>query len=105
MATIIRVEPSRLTAAAGTFENTAGEVKNLTSSMTATVSQLSGRVWSGEAASAYTGKFNSLQGDINRLFQMIQKHSTQLKEIAREYQTKETENISEASNLSSGVIS
>ena len=105
MANIIRVTPARLTQAAGTFESTAGEIKSMTSSMTATVSQLSGRVWSGEAGSAYVNKFNGLQGDINKLYSMVTKHSTHLKSIAREYETKENENIAEANTLSSSVIS
>ena len=104
MANIIRVTPSRLTQAAGTFETTAGEIKSMTSNMTATVAQLSGRVWSGEAGSAYVNKFNGLQGDINKLYQMITKHSAHLKAIAREYETKENENVSEANSLSSNVI-
>ncbi len=104
MANIIRVEPSQLTAAAGRFENTAGQIKNTTANMTQTVGQLSGRVWSGQAASAYVNKFNGLQGDMNQMFQMIQKHSNHLKEIAREYETKESENVAESGSLSSDVI-
>ena len=104
MANIIRVTPEKLTQAATKFEQTAGEVKSLTSSMTSTVQALSGRVWSGEAANAYKTKFNNLQGDINKLYNMINTHSTHLKSIAQEYKAKETENISEANSLSSNVI-
>ena len=104
MANIIHVSPEKLTQSASRFEQTAGEVKSCTSSMTSTVQSLSGRVWSGEAANAYKNKFNSLQGDINKLYNMITTHSNHLKQIANEYKTKETENIGESSNLSSSVI-
>ena len=105
MANIIRVAPAKLTSTAGSFETTAGEIKSLTTTMTSTVQQLSGRVWSGDAASAYTSKFNGLQGDINKLYTMIIKHSNHLKSIAREFDAKESENVTEANSLNSNVIS
>lgn len=101
MANIIHVTPAKLTSTAGTFETTGNEVRNLTTQMTNTVQQFSGRVWSGEAASSYVSKFNNLQGDINKLVQMITNHSQQLREIAREYETSETQNVSEANSLGS----
>ncbi len=104
MANIIHAAPSKIISTAGNFENLAGEVKGLTSNMTAAVQQLTGRIWSGEAAGAYKGKFNSLQGDINRLYEMIRTHSQQLIAIAREFENAETMNASEASGLSFDVI-
>ena len=104
MANIIHVSPEKLTQSAAKFEQTAGEIKSLTSNMTQTVQALSGRVWSGEASTAYKNKFNNLQGDINKLYTMVTNHGTHLKQIAQEYKTKETENVSESSNLSSSVI-
>ena len=105
MANIIHAVPSQLIRAAGVFETTAGEIKNLTSNMTAIVQQLTGRTWSGEAASAYTNKFQSLQGDINRLYSMIHKHSDQLTQIAREFERTETENTSQSGSLSGSILS
>ena len=105
MANIIHVSPEKLIAAAAGFSGAAEEVKALTGSMTATVSQLSGRVWSGEAAAGYVRKFNGLQGDMNRFHGMIVKHSEQLKTIAREFTGAETENTAQAAKLANNVIS
>ena len=104
MANIIHVSPEKLTQTASEFEQTAGEIKTLTSNMTDTVSQLSGRVWNGEASVAYRAKFNNLQDDINRLYAMVTIQAAHLKQIALEYKTKEAENAAEAGTLSGSVI-
>ena len=104
MANMIRVTPDKLTSASSQFLATAGEVKSLTSNMTSTVQQLTGNVWSGEAASAYTSKFNSLQADINKLYTMIKTHSEHLSTIAKAYGTGESENQATANALSSSVL-
>ena len=54
MANIIHVSPEKLTQSATRFEQTAGEIRSLTSGMTSTVQALTGNVWSGEAAAAYS---------------------------------------------------
>ena len=104
MANVIHVTPAQLTSAAGQFQTTAGQIKSLTSTMTSTVEQLSGRVWSGEAATAYKNKFNGLQNDINKLYQMVTKHSNHLRDIATEYQNRENENKQAASSLGNSFI-
>ena len=104
MGNMIYAAPTKIISTAGNFEALAGEVKGLTSNMTATVQQLTGRTWSGEAAAAYVNKFNGLQGDINRLCEMIRKHSQQLIQVAREFETAETANAAEAAGLSANVI-
>ena len=105
MANIIHVSPEKLTTSASRFEQTAGEIKSLTSNMTSTVQALSGRMWSGEAATAYKNRFNNLQGDINKLYTMVTNHANHLKQIAQEYKAKETESAAEANSLSGSIIS
>ena len=104
MADIIRVSPEKLISSAGVFETTANEVKSLTTNMTGTVQAMTGRIWSGEAQAAYTSKFNGLQGDINKLHQMIIKASTDMKTIANEFIKIEEQNKEQGSHLSSNPI-
>ena len=104
MANIIHVTPAKLSSTAAGFESAAAAVRNLTGQMTAVVRQLTGRVWSGEAAAAYVGKFNALQGDMDQMYNMIRKHSTQLQQIAKEFESAETANTAESGRLSGNVI-
>ena len=104
MANIIHVSPEKLTQSATRFEQTAGEIRSLTSGMTSIVQALTGNVWSGEAAAACRNRFSSLQSDINKLHSMVISHAAHLKQIALEYKTKETENVAELNRLSGSVI-
>ena len=104
MANIIRVTPEELTSASSRFQQTGNEVRTMTRNLTQTVGQLSGRVWSGEAATAYKNKFNGLQDDIERLYKLIIDESNALKQIAQEFKTREAENTAESGSLSSDVI-
>lgn len=104
MAGILRVTPEKLQSTASSFEGTASTVNNLTQQMTSIVTGLSGQVWSGEAATAYVNKFNGLQDDMNRIYKMIQEHSTDLIEMAQQYIAAETANTEAANSLSSDVI-
>ena len=85
MANTIRVTPERLRTSANTFSQTANSIKSTTMRMTEIVNGLSGRIWSGEAATAYKSKFSGLQDDINRLVKLVNDHSTHLNAIADEY--------------------
>lgn len=105
MANVIRVTPEELKAAAGRLDEKSTEIKTLTTSMTQTVMALTGRIWSGEAQNQYVTRFKGLEEDILRLTKLLQDHVTHLNTIAAEYQTTETRNLEEASNLSSQVIS
>ncbi len=100
----LKVSTAKLTSTASSFNSAGNQVKNLTTQMTSIVKSLSGQVWSGEAANAYTRKFNGLQDDINKMIKMINEHVTDLQEMAREYEAAENTNISAASSLSSDVI-
>ena len=78
-------------------------MKNLTGEMMSLVQGLKG-IWQGEAASAYSGKFNSLQTDMDKLCRMIQEHSADLQEMAGHYQSAETGSTQQGSSLNSNVI-
>ena len=100
----LKVTATDLTTAAGEFQNTASQVKQLTSQMTQTVNQLSGQIWSGDAATKYKQKFNGLQDDISRMYKYITDHVTDLNEMARSYSSVEAENVSAAGALSDDVV-
>ena len=73
--------------------------------MTQKVGELTGSVWSGEAASAYVKKFSELQDDMQRMKRMIDEHVQDLNTMAKAYQTAESTNQSTASALAGDVIS
>lgn len=100
----LRVTPEKLQSTASSFESTGSTVQNLTQQMTSIVTSLSGQVWSGTAATAYVNKFNGLQDDMNRIYKMIQEHSTDLIEMAQQYTNAENANADLANSLSSDVI-
>lgn len=104
MAGYLKVSPEKLQATAAGFQEKGSRVNNLTQQMVSIVTSLSGQVWSGEAASAYVGKFNGLQDDMARINKMIQEHSDDLIEIAQQFISAESTSASLASSLSSDVI-
>jgi len=100
MAYTLKVTPEQLLSAASQFESTSNNIKAQTSNMTNLVSQISGSVWSGEAATAYKNKFRALDDDISRMITTINKEVVQdLKTIAQQYKTTEQKNISDAGSL------
>lgn len=101
----LKVEPSRLKSTAANFQTTGLHVQRMTQTMTNIVNQLSGSIWSGEAADAYKRKFNQLQDDINRMVKMINEHVTDLNAMASEYQRIEDVNKNLANSLKGDVIS
>ena len=104
MANKILVTPQKLKNTATQFNSTGNSVKSITNQMTSTVKSLTGQVWTGDAATAYTKKFDGLQDDINKFTKMISDHAQELEQIADNYEKAETENTSEANSLSSDVF-
>lgn len=100
----LRVSPEKLQSTASSFEATGSTVNSLTQQMTSIVTGLSGQVWTGTAATAYVNKFNGLQDDMNRIYKMIQEHSTDLIEMAQQYISAENANADLANSLSADVI-
>lgn len=101
----LKVTPDRLRSTASNFQSTGRQIKGMTTSMTDIVNQLSGRVWSGDAADAYKRKFNQLQDDINKMVRMIDEHVTDLNEMANEYERVENTNKNLSNGLKGDVIS
>ena len=100
---ILKVSPEQLSGTANEFSAIGATIRNLTSSMTNTVSGLSS-VWEGEAATAYVAKFNGLQDDIERLNGMIQEHVKDLTEMASRYTSAESVNASDILGVGADVI-
>lgn len=101
----LKVDTAKLKTTASSFNSTAGTIRTLTNSMTDTVNSLTGEIWSGTAQQKYTTQFKGLQDDINRMISMINEHVTDLEEMAKAYESAETNNENVAAGLMSDVIS
>ena len=95
----IRVTPETLTRKAGDLDTNASDVMLLTTQMTERALELTGRIWSGEAQTAFVTRFRTLQDTINKYTPLLQKHASNLRTIAGQYAAVETE----AKDLSSGL--
>lgn len=104
MAGYLKVTPEKLQQTAASFAAKASQVNNLASQMASIASSLTGTVWTGTAQTAYTGKLNSLQADVQRINKMVQEHSDDLIQMAATYQSAESSSESLASSLSTNVI-
>lgn len=101
---IVNVSTEQLKSTASEFSSIGGTIRNLTQSMTETITSLSGS-WEGEASQSYLAKFNSLQDDIERMHSMINEHVNDLNDMADRYAQAESQSVSDAQALSSDVIS
>lgn len=102
---IIKVSTGKLVSTASSFSSIGSQIKNTTNQMVSIASALSGEVWSGDAATAYTSKLKNLQADINKIINMVNEHATDLQQMAQEYEKAEATNAATASALASNVIS
>jgi WXG100 family type VII secretion target len=100
----LKVDTAKLRSTASSFQGTGNSMKSTTGQMMTLVSSLTGSVWSGDAATAYTGKFNQLKSDIDRMLKMVNEHVTDLNQMAQGYESAEAENRSSAQALSGSVI-
>ena len=100
---IIKVNPDLLNSTASEFGGQATALQNLTGQMMNIVSGLTS-AWQGEASTDYIGKFQGLQDDMDKMFRMIQEHSTDLQEMATAYINAEQQNAEVAQSLSADVI-
>lgn len=101
---IIKVTPEKLISTAEEFNTANNQVRNLTQQMIQTVDSLKS-AWEGDAATAYNTKFHQLEDDMERMHSMINEHVTDLKEMARQYQTAEQANAEIGNTLAGDVIS
>lgn len=90
---LLKVTPAQLNSYAGTFDNSAIEVQNLTNHMLDTAFDLCVR-WEGGASEMYYGKFRTLEDDMRKMFRMMREHSEDLKQMAKNYENAENTNIS-----------
>ncbi len=100
---ILKVTPEKLIQTSGEFASTGGQMKNLTGEMMNLVQGMKG-IWQGEAAAAYSGRFGSLQTDMDKLCRMVQEHVNDLQEMAAHYQKAELGNADQSSGLHVGVV-
>ena len=101
---IIKVETTKLRQTANEFGSVSSQIRNLTSNMVQTVNQLTGTVWSGEAATTYITKFKSLDDDMTRIDRMIQEHVRDLTQLAAESDRAEQANQQRAGALKSDAF-
>ena len=104
MANFLRVTPEQVKETSTAFDTKGQEITKLASSANEIVQTLSGRVWSGDAASQYTTKFNTLYNDVAAVQQLITKMVQQLNTIATEYETTEAANTEQAGSLPGTVF-
>lgn len=100
---ILRVTPETLIQTSGEFSSIGSQMKSLTNEMLELVRGLLSE-WEGEAASAYSHKFDSLSPDMDKLYRMVQEHVQDLQEMAKEYQTAESSNNEQSGALESSVV-
>lgn len=100
---ILKVDPNTMKSYASTFSSSASQVQSTTNQMLSTVDSLCSR-WKGDASAAYLRKFNTLRDDMQRMFKMIQEHSTDLQKMAQNYEKAESTNIGNINTLQEDVI-
>lgn len=105
MNTALKVTPQELKNTASSFEDTGRNVNTTTQAMLTLVNEITGAVWSGEAATAYKTKFADLADDISKLNSMIAEHVADLRDIADTYIKAEDANKELANTLASDIIS
>lgn len=87
---------------ASNFDEHASEVQKITNQMLELVESTSG-VWEGEARNKYNTQFQGLSNDMNTIYERCHEYSTDLIEIAKNYETAENDNIATASRLKADV--
>ncbi len=100
---ILKVTPEKLIQSSGEFATAGGQMKNLTGEMMSQVQSLKS-IWQGEASTAYSTKFQSLQTDMDKLHRMVQEHAADLQEMASQYQSAEAGNAEQGNGLHANII-
>ncbi|MDY5181595.1 WXG100 family type VII secretion target [Butyribacter sp.] len=104
MATI-KVSTQVLRSTANEFKTIGAQIKSLTTEMTNEVSNISGDVWQGDAATKYKAQFRKLDDDIALMIKMINEHVSDLNDMAAAYEKAEQANETAASSLATDIIS
>ena len=100
---ILKVTPEKLISTANEFNGTGGQIRNITQEMLDLVNSMNS-IWQGEAATAYSTKFKSLQDDMEKMNSMIKEHVDDLNEMAKRYQDAERKNTEDSNALTGDVI-
>ena len=101
----LKVTPSELKSKASDFKSKASKVHSTTDKMLNLIKQINGATWSGDASEAYKKQFGKLEKDMDQMYRMITEYSTDLEDIAAEYESTEKANEAIASALATDVIS
>ncbi|HCT91637.1 MAG TPA: hypothetical protein DF613_09720 [Lachnospiraceae bacterium] len=100
---IIKVETTVIINTSSSFNAKGREIKRIMDQMMQLIRDLSS-VWTGDAAKAYTKKFQGLSDDITRMLKIIDEYVNDLKQIAENYDKAEQDNITLAEQLLDEVI-
>jgi len=103
MENILKVTPEKLAETADKFAQAEQNIRGITSEMTAIVEGFR-TIWQGEAASGFAGRFAALSEDMERIFNMIREHASDLTEMANEYKMAEEESLSQAMALNTEAM-
>lgn len=101
---LLKVTPEKLLSSSEEFGSMGVEMNNLTRQMMELVNGMKS-IWQGEAQGAYNNKFSMLQTDMDKLYRMVEEHSRDLSEMARNYQEAENVNMESGQSLESNVVS
>lgn len=99
---ILKVTPEELITSATELSSINSQVSTITTAMLDKIRSITS--WIGEANTAYVAKFDTLEEEMTKIKLMIEEHSTDLTEMARNYQTAEETNIETAAALKSNIF-
>ena len=85
------------------FQSHADDIRKITGEMLSLIDSTMDR-WRGEAHDKYTSQFAGLQDDMDRLYQMCSTYSTDLMEIANNYENAENDNVATAQATQSDIV-
>lgn len=91
-----------LRAEATNFQTHADELKAVTDEMLQLV-ESTNSVWRGAAREKYSAQFEGLRDDMQKIYDMCSEYSTDLQEIANNYESAETDNQSTAGALKADI--
>lgn len=95
----LKVTPQKLKNEANDFKSNANKVRNISKEMMNVINSITGQVWSGDAATEYTGRFKKLDDDMDKIYDMIIEYANDLNDIADQYIKTENQNDQLASGL------
>ena len=94
----LKVTPQEFTNAVNAFQRKAGEVQQMHGDMQSAIQRLNEQ-WKGDAGAAFAQKFQRLKKSMDKIYNMIMEHATDLKKMAEQYNAAEAK----AKSLSDGL--